>query len=173
MAQISEEYAVLVEEDEPLSLVDTDDLSAALAAGSPALNDPAAPLPPAIVVSGDATLSDIAASPVIILMLDTDPAVHGLIVVGADGEIVGVLPAVVIDEYLGSGNFVPRATTMGPASHPGDINVPGAVQLARARVRCRAPGCGFINSLSFFDSHVPPICQNRVPESHRLVLRRF
>lgn len=165
------EYAVVVEEGQPLAVVNGPDLTAMQTAGAVALNDRSAPLPPAIVVGIGATLSDLVASPVITL-LDLQPEVRGLVVVDVDGDVAGVMPASVIDEYLGSGGFVPRVMAMGPGGHPGDPELAGPSQLGRARVRCCAVGCGYVNVLAFFDPHRPPNCQNPVRAPHRLALEQ-
>lgn len=122
---------------------------------------------PAVVLPAGLTLAELAESP-LLPVLDAYPELPGFVVVAPDGAVAGVLPVAVLDEYLGSGEYQPAPSVMGPGGTAGDVDVPGDSRLPRARVRCR--DCGQVNTLTFFDPAHPPSCANPDLATHPLVI---
>jgi hypothetical protein len=145
------EYAVVVDETGPVEL-----LSGENPAGEPV-----------VTVRSDLDLAELAESP-LLLLLEAYPRLPGFVVVDAEGAVTGALPVEVLDEFLGSGRFEPATTVMGPGGHAGDGDVPGDPRLPRARVRCRADGCGHVNTLTYADVARPPACTNPDLPAHPL-----
>lgn len=132
------------------------------------MTEPGGSAPPAIVVPAWLTLAELAGSSAP-LLLEAWPELEGMVAVDHEGDVVGVVPVEVLDDYLGAGHYLPPPTVMGPGGHPGDVHVPGDPRLPRARIRCRA--CGFVNTLTFFDRDKPPECRNGEMGPHVLEVR--
>jgi hypothetical protein len=151
-------YGVLCDDSGPVALVWADD-----PAGGPAT------LSPVLLLPAEMGLAALAESPLLVL-LEEYPELPGFVVVDPDGDPVGILPVEVLDEYLGSGRYEPRPSVMGPGGYASDVDVPGDVRLPKARVRCRAAGCGYVNTLTYLDSAHPPRCANPDLAGHPLAI---
>jgi hypothetical protein len=152
----ADRYGVVCDDAGPVALV---------RAGDPA--GPPADRAPLLVLPAGMGLTELADSPAL-TVLDAYPELPGFVIVDPGGEPTGVLPVEVLDEFLGSGRYQPDLSVMGPAGHGGDIDVPGDPRLPLARLRCRAPGCGYLNTLSYLDLAHPPRCVNPDLPEHAL-----
>lgn len=150
------DFGVVVDDTGPVALV---------TAGTSRL----AELPPAVLVTPELTLAELADSPVL-TVLDAYPELAGFVVVDEVGAVVGVLPVEVLDAYLASGRYVPPPSVMGPGGHAGDVDVPGDPRLPRARIRCRASRCGYVNTVIFLDPANLPDCENPELAAHPLAI---
>jgi hypothetical protein len=151
-------YGVLCDDSGPVALVCADDRARGLAG----------PLPVLVLPAG-LELAALAESSLLVL-LDAYPQLPGFVVVDAGDDPVGVLPVEVFDEYLGSGRYEPKPSVMGPGGYASDVDVPGDARLPKARVRCRATGCGYFNTLTYLDSAHPPRCTNPDLAGHPLAI---
>jgi len=122
--------------------------------------------PPVIMIPAALSAVEFIATPGVTL-LDLSDDVPGLVLVDSDRP-VGVMPIATVDGLLATGGFEPPPTTMGPLGYAGDAALPGEVDLPHARMRCAAPGCGFVNTLVFYDRSAPPLCANPDLAGHRL-----
>ncbi|MGH3716293.1 MAG: hypothetical protein ACRDT4_22950 [Micromonosporaceae bacterium] len=125
---------------------------------------------PVLLVAPGLTLAELADS-ALLTLLDAYPELPGFVVCETDGTVRGVLPVEVLDTYLGSGQYAPAPSVMGPGGEAGDVDVPGDPRLPRARIRCRAAGCGYVNTLAYLDPAHPPECGNPRLATHPLAIR--
>jgi hypothetical protein len=158
-------YVVLAGADgAPLALLTASLLDSAADHGSLSAMD----WPPVITIPATMSAEEFVATPGVTL-LDLSDDVPGVVLVDGDRP-VGVVPIETIDHLAASGGFEPPPTTRGPFGYAGDAALAGEVSLPSARVRCAAPGCGFVNTLVFFDRTVPPPCANPGLPAHRLTV---
>jgi hypothetical protein len=161
-------YGVVLDEDGmPRALVVTEDLVRAAANEAPALLTSAASLPPTILVGSAVSMQEFVESgPMTLFNVEA----HGAVVMDETG-VVGVLPAAVVDAYLGSGEYTPPSTARGESVRGGTATrLGGAYLTPRGTIICAA--CGFINTVDFLDETHLPLCQNEQQPPHTLQLRR-
>jgi hypothetical protein len=107
------------------------------------------PLPPGVEIPAGIPLVEVVnGEAVTLLELNS----HGAVVV-RESEVLGVVPASVIDETVASGHVASR--TMGEAS---DSALPGDIRVPTARIMCAWLGCGYINVITFYDPDRPSSC---------------
>ncbi|MFF4191982.1 hypothetical protein [Nonomuraea sp. NPDC001831] len=132
-------------------------VAAAAAGGDGPVTLAEVPAPPCVVAAGRTTFAEFCDGlPVTLLDLGTETVV----LLDDRRRIGGVLPVEAVQRYLGSGAHVPEPSEMGPHGSSDDHVVHGLPGLPLARVICREPGCGLINSLPYFDPDQPPYCRN-------------
>jgi hypothetical protein len=155
-------YVVVVDGDTVSSVLSAGAVATAAAAGLPAIA--AAAALPCVVAPERTTFAEFCDSLSITLL---DLGADAIVLLDDGDRVSGVLPAQVIHQYLGSGGHTPQPEEMGPHGSTDDNTMHGRPRLPLARVLCREPGCGLVNSLPYYDPRRPPRCQN--PSSpHRL-----
>ncbi len=122
---------------------------------------------PVVVVDADLSFAEFADSDAVTL-LDLGAR---FVALAEAGRPIGLVPVETIGAYLAGGDYAARPTTMSGA-HGGnaDGSLHGDPQVGTARVRCAHPGCGHINTLTFFDPDRPPPCASPVPPPHPLAI---
>lgn len=123
-------------------------------------------LAPVVVVPDQTTFADLAGS-LAVTLLDLEPL--ALVLTASGGRVVGVLPVEEFVAYLVE--HAPEPQRMGPhgSTDDGDLHGPPTVPLAR--VVCRAPGCGHVNELPYYNRAHPPACQHPTLPRHELRVR--
>lgn len=124
-------------------------------------------LAPVVVVDASSTLAELADSDAITLL---DLGVPRIIVVEGDRP-TSALPVSVVEDYLASAAHPRQHTTMGPHGASADASLAGRPQVGAARVVCRHPDCGHVNTLVYYDPRRPPQCTNLNQTTHTLVIR--
>ncbi len=137
-------------------------------AGIVALGAAGEPPGPAVLVPADWTYPDLVDSDAVTLL---DLTSAGVLLV--DGERpVGVLPLDTIRRYVAENQLLVNTRTQGDdgAADGGlaGAGLAGDYQLGRAQVVCAEPGCGYVNTLNFFDRYRPPDCANPDLPAHEL-----
>ncbi|MCW6004795.1 hypothetical protein K1W54_09375 [Micromonospora sp. CPCC 205371] len=127
-----------------------------------------APPPPAVLVPADWTFAQLVESDVITLL---DLTTAGVVLMDG-GRPAGVVPLDRIRRYLIDEGSAVRTRVQGDGDAAADAVLPGDYQTGRARVACAAPGCGYVNTLAFFDRNRPPTCANTALPTHPLSIRR-
>ncbi|MGK3206875.1 hypothetical protein [Amycolatopsis sp. MEPSY49] len=143
-------YAVLVDESGHVLALGT---AADLAEGRA--------LPPGVEIPIGIPLDDVVGGEAVTL-LDLNP--HGAVVV-RDSEVLGVISTAAIDEAASAGQIASR--TMGEGT---DSALPGDIRVPTARVSCAWPGCGHVNTLTFYDPDRPGGCANPDLPAHTITL---
>jgi CBS domain-containing protein len=153
----------------PVAVATADDLRRA-ADPSILLRDPAAGLPPAVLVDADAEMRNLVASEDFLIF---DAGARAAVLPGERQQVVGVLTVAQLEEYLDGEEYrrtAPKArrgdragtslTGASGAALPGIIDLPPGSQLCAA--------CNYVNRVAYFDRAKPPLCQNPAPPAHRL-----
>ncbi|MGV9816919.1 hypothetical protein [Nocardia xishanensis] len=152
-------FVVIIEGETVSSVLTADAVAAAVVAGLPTIG--ALDAPPCVVVKDQTTFAEYCDT-LAVTLLDLGP--DQVVLLNERDQVSGVLPASVIQQYLGSGGHTPEPSEMGPHGSTDDQTAHGPSRLPLARVLCREPGCGVINTLAFYDPKRPPRCQNRSSE---------
>ncbi|MFG2126895.1 hypothetical protein ACGFNV_03685 [Streptomyces sp. NPDC048751] len=153
-------YVIVVEDGVPFTLIEAERLRRS----SPPLRDPAAPLPPLVVVNAGSTLPDFLESPAVTLL---NLPVVAVAVADGQGSIVGVVPREPIDRFIDEDGVGIQPDVMG-AGLNGSTPDPadGDPQIGLATVRCRRCGTP-LQRIRIFDPDNPPECA-ATTDPHRL-----
>lgn len=125
--------------------------------------------PPVVAIPAGMSAAEFAAGTAVTL-LDLADDIPGVVAMDGDRRPVGVLPIEVVDAALVVEATHPQPTTMGPYGPAGDGALAGDVAVPYALVRCRLPGCGYVNELAFYHRDAPPPCGNPDLAAHALVV---
>ncbi|MET8453745.1 hypothetical protein [Streptomyces sp. NPDC005209] len=155
-------FVIVIDGETVASVLTADAVASAAAAGLPTIG--AATAPPCVVAAERTTFAEFCDSLSITLL---DLGADAIVLLDDRDRVSGVLPASMIQRYLGSGGHTPEPSEMGAHGSTDDHTVHGRPGLPLARVVCREAGCGRVNTLPYYDPTRPPLCQN--PSSrHRL-----
>nr|WP_255680697.1 CBS domain-containing protein [Methanosarcina sp. DH2] len=158
-------YGVVVDSnDTPIALVLVEDLEQATKRKIPSLKNLLANIPLMVTVGSEVEIKEFFK---VATLFDIGGA-SGAVVL-RDEEIVGVLPAENVKEFLCSGYEIPsNEMDWNLFGNSNDSVLGGIHQLPRGSVICLE--CGFNNSLDFLDRNNLPFCQNPDKPSHKLLL---
>jgi hypothetical protein len=152
----------------PVAVAAEDDLRRP-ADSSILLRDPAAALPPAVLVDADAEMRDLVASEDFLVF---DAGARAAVLLGEPPQVVGVLTVAQLEEYLDSDEH--RRTALKPRSggQAGNLGgasntaLPGRISLPPGSQLCAV--CNYVNRVPYFDPNNPPWCQNPAGPAHLL-----
>ena len=158
-------YAVVQQDGTVIGIGTADDLAMAAQRGAPRLADPLTALPPAVLVPADWSVSRLVESDTVTLMDLTDA---GIVLMEGE-QPVGVVALDRIRAAVAAEHGGVWTRPLGDGDSPADAMLPGDFRIGRARVVCSAPGCGYVNTLDFFDRFRPPDCVNPDIPRHSLL----
>lgn len=148
----------------PIALIQVEDLEQAIKRKTPSLKNLLANIPLMVTVGSKVEMKEFFK---VATLFDIGGA-NGAVVLG-DEEIVGVLPAENVKEFLCSEYEISsNEMDWDLFGNANDSVLGGIHQPPRGSVICLE--CGFNNSLDFLDRKNLPFCQNPDRPSHRLLL---
>jgi hypothetical protein len=158
-------YGVVVDSNgTPIALILGEDLEQAIKSKIQSLKDLLASLPLMVTVGSEVEMKELFT---VTTLFDIGGAT-GAVVLG-DKEIVGVLPAENVKEFLcNEFEISSNEMDLNLFGNANDALLGGEHQTPLGSVICLK--CGFCNSINFLDRKNLPVCQNPEKHSHKLVL---
>jgi CBS domain-containing protein len=159
-------YAIVQHDGAIVGIITRDHLADSADKGASSLIDPLVALEPAILVPADWTVTRLVESDAVTLM----DLSNSVIVLVDEERPVGVVSLNRIRAAVAADSQGVSTRPLGDGDSTADATLAGDVGIGRARLLCHEPGCGFVNTLTFFDRLRPPDCANPARPPHRLRL---